>query len=45
MLFHRPIPMKYVLGVDISDLSKEVQVDGKCYKYRVEDSKCDLPSQ
>jgi hypothetical protein len=45
MLFHRPVPKKYILGVDISDLSKEVRVDGKCYKYRVEDSKCDLPSQ
>jgi hypothetical protein len=45
MLFHRPIPIKNILGVDISDLSKEVRVDGKCYKYRVEDSKCDLPSQ
>jgi len=43
MLFHRPIPIQYVLGMEPSELeNKEVKVDGKCFKYRVEDSKCDL---
>ena len=42
MLFHRPIPIKTVLGIDPSKLDSEVRVDGKCYKYRVEDCKCDL---
>ena len=46
MLFHRPIPIQHVLGIDPHELeSKEVRANGKCYKYRVEDSKCDLPSQ
>ena len=44
MLFHRPIPIQHVLGIDAHELeSKEVKSQGKCYKYRVEDSKCDLP--
>jgi hypothetical protein len=45
LLFHRPIPTKHILAIDPSELDKEVRVDGKCFKYRVEDSKCDLPSQ
>jgi len=44
MLFHRPIPTKTTLAIDPSELTKQVQVDGKCFIYRVEDSKCDLPS-
>lgn len=42
MLFHRPIPIKTVLGIDPSKLDSEVKVDGKCFVYRVEDCKCDL---
>ena len=42
MLFHRPVPTKNVLAIDPSQLDKDVKVDGKCYKYRVEDCKCDL---
>ena len=44
MLFHRPIPTKNILAIDPSQLDKDVKVDGKCYKYRVEDCKCDLES-
>ena len=43
MLFHRPIPIKTVLAMNPADLEgKEVRSDGKCFVYRVEDSKCDL---
>jgi hypothetical protein len=42
LLFHRPIPIKNILAIDASELDKDVKVDGKCYKYRVEDCKCDL---
>jgi hypothetical protein len=45
MLFHRPIPIQLTLGMDPAELlDKEAKVNGKCYKYRVEDSKCDLSS-
>jgi hypothetical protein len=43
MLFHRPIPIKTTLAMNPSELEgKEVRSDGKCFIYRVEDSKCDL---
>jgi hypothetical protein len=45
MLFLRPIPLQLTLGLDPAELlDKEAKVNGKCYKYRVEDSKCDLSS-
>jgi hypothetical protein len=43
MLFHRPVPTKTTLAMNPAELEgKEVRYDGKCYIYRVEDSKCDL---
>ena len=42
MLFHRPIPIKTVLGIDPAKLDSEVKVDGKCFVYRVEECKSDL---
>ena len=40
MLFHRPVVTQRILGVDPSELDNIVKADGKCYKYRVEDSTC-----
>lgn len=43
ILFHRPIPVQHTLAIEPSEIEgKEVKVDGKCYRYRVEDSVCDL---
>jgi hypothetical protein len=42
LLFHRPIPKKTVLAMNPSDIEgKEVRSNGKCFVYRVEDSKCE----
>ena len=40
MLFHRPVDTRRYLGVDPIQLDNVVKADGKCYKYRVEDSTC-----
>ena len=45
LLFHRDYATYRVLGVPLDDVnSKTVKVDGKCYKYRVEDATCEIPS-
>ena len=45
LLFHRNYDTQRTLGVSLSDVeSKVVKVDGKCYKYRVEDATCEIPS-
>ena len=45
LLFHRNYDTQRTLGVSLSDVeSKTVKVDGKCYKYRVEDATCEIPS-
>jgi hypothetical protein len=40
MLFHRPVDSRRSLGIDPNALENVVKADGKCYKYRVEDSTC-----
>jgi len=41
MLFHRPVQTERTLALDATELeSHTVKADGKCYKYRVEDSTC-----
>ena len=45
LVFHRDYATYRVLGVPLEDVdSKTVKVDGKCYKYRVEDATCEIPS-
>jgi hypothetical protein len=45
LLFHRTSDTRRVLGVPLEDVNtKTVKVDGKCYKYRVEDATCEIPS-
>jgi hypothetical protein len=45
MLFHRPISSQVSLALSPAEFDdKEVRVDGKCYKYRVEDASCEITS-
>lgn len=45
LLFHRNYESYRVLAVPLEDVNtKTVKVDGKCYKYRVEDATCEIPS-
>ena len=45
LLFHRNYATYRTLGVPLQDVEdKTVKVDGKCYKYRVEDATCEIPS-
>ena len=45
LLFHRNYSTYRILGVPLEDVEdKTVRVDGKCYKYRVEDATCEIPS-
>jgi len=45
LLFHRNYATHRTLAVPLADVdSKTVKVDGKCYKYRVEDATCEIPS-
>jgi hypothetical protein len=45
LLFHRNYASQRMLGIPLDDVStKTVKVDGKCYKYRVEDATCEIPS-
>jgi hypothetical protein len=45
MLLHRPISSQRILAISPSELNdKLVKVDGKCYKYRVEDAACQIAS-
>jgi hypothetical protein len=42
ILFHRKYESIRTLAVPLSDaLNKVVRVDGKCYRYRVEDATCE----
>ncbi len=46
MLFHRPVPIKNYLAMDLDKLEgKEVKVDGKCFIYRVEDATCEIKTK
>lgn len=45
LLFHRNYDSFRALAIPLSDVeSKVVKVDGKCYRYRVEDASCEIPS-
>jgi hypothetical protein len=42
VLFHRNYSTVRTLGVSLKDATeKVVKVDGKCYRYRVEDATCE----
>jgi hypothetical protein len=43
MLFHRPVLSEKSLALGVSEIEgNTVRANGKCYKYRVEDSSCKL---
>jgi len=45
LLFHRNYDTYRTLALPLPEIeSKTVKVDGKCYKYRVEDASCEIPS-
>lgn len=45
ILFHRQFDTIRTLGVSLKDATeKVVKVDGKCYRYRVEDANCENTS-
>ena len=45
ILFHRNYSTVRTLGVPLKDTTERVvKVDGKCYRYRVEDANCENPS-
>mgnify|MGYP007082904902 CR=1 FL=1 len=45
ILFHRNYSTVLTLGVPVKDaVDKVVKVDGKCYRYRVEDASCENTS-
>lgn len=45
LLFHRNFSTIRTLALPLTDITeKTVKVDGKCYKYRVEDSSCETSS-
>lgn len=45
LLFHRDYAVMRTLAVPLQDVVEKVsKSDGKCYKYRVEDADCEIPS-
>jgi hypothetical protein len=43
LLFHRNYATFRTVAMPVNDIvDKVVKVDGKCYKYRVEDSNCEI---
>jgi hypothetical protein len=46
LLFHRDFVTQYTLALPLEDLrTKTNRVNGKCYRYRVEDAACEkMPS-
>ena len=45
IVFHRNYATVRTLGLPLKDtLDKVVKVDGKCYRYRVEDASCENAS-
>jgi hypothetical protein len=45
LLFHRSFGVIKTLAIPVSEATnKTVKVDGKCYRYRVEDAECEIPS-
>lgn len=46
ILFHRNYSTIRTLGISLRDATeKVVKVDGKCYRYRVEDANCENTSK
>ena len=46
ILFHRQFDTIRTLGIPLKDATeKVVKVDGKCYRYRVEDANCENTSK
>jgi hypothetical protein len=46
ILFHRQYDTIRTLGISLRDATeKVVKVDGKCYRYRVEDANCENTSK
>lgn len=46
LLFHRAYGVKRTLAVPVEELQdKIVKVDGKCYRYRVEDATCQMSTK
>jgi hypothetical protein len=46
ILFHRQYDTIRTLGIRLKDATeKVVKVDGKCYRYRVEDANCENTSK
>lgn len=46
ILFHRQFDTVRTLGLPLKDtMDKVVKVDGKCYRYRVEDATCENTSR
>lgn len=45
LLFHRSFGVMKTLAMPVGEvISKIVKADGKCYRYRVEDAECEIPS-
>jgi hypothetical protein len=45
LLFHRDYSIMKTLALPLHDMTdKVVKTDGKCYRYRVEDASCEIPS-
>jgi hypothetical protein len=45
LLFHRNYAVLKTLAMPLEQIqNRVVKVDGKCYRYRVEDSNCEIPS-
>ena len=45
LLFHREYAVVKTLAMPIKETTERiVKVDGKCYRYRVEDAQCEIPS-
>jgi len=46
LLFHRDFVTQYTLALPLDDIRNKVnRVNGKCYRYRVEDAACEkMPS-
>jgi len=45
LIFHRDYVTFNTLAIPLNEVEKKTEkVDGKCYKYRVEDATCEIPS-
>lgn len=45
LVCHRQYSVTKTLAMPVSDVTSHVvKADGKCYRYRVEDAECEIPS-